>query len=366
MTRRRQAIPSAIAALSLSSACGGRELPADADAGTGESGSADTDEPLGPSVCEGPDAPSEPLVLVEGDMQPANFVRVGERIYWADEEPSTTLYRVDAATNNPWIAVTEDQPGINRIVSDAEFVYWTVEGLSQPGGQLLRASLDDEIELLDSGLHESAIPLTIDHTDDWIYYAEGGDSNPFEGGKLLRIRPDGSSKQVLAENLDGIIHDIEVDETHVWWVSSVSGSVGRVAKDGGDLELITDWDEMPFQIEVEDGIGWTIGLLGLYRVEPGEPPYFVNGHSGPYEIAADSTHVYMASWNLFEDTHLGWIHRYPLRLDEELGPLDGEFVTSKASPKPTSVQVDEHAIYWSTADEDSGEGGIWMLCKSAL
>jgi hypothetical protein len=47
------------------------------------------------------------------------------------------------------------------------------------------------------------------------------------------------------------------------------------------------------------------------------------------------------------------------------GPFDDEFIVPKFAPRPMAVRVDEHAIYWSTADEESGQGAIWMLCKSA-
>jgi hypothetical protein len=121
----------------------------------------------------------------------------------------------------------------------------------------------------------------------------------------------------------------------------------------------------PHQIEVHDGMAWTNALAGLYRIEVGEEPYFVTGHHGPYEIATDASHGYLTGWNFYEDPHLGWVARFPL-LDGEIDGFDQEWITEKVSPKPTAVRVDEHAIYWSTADEASGQGAIWMLCKSAL
>lgn len=352
-------------------ACGGRTIGSevgDDEIGDDEIGPEDTDSPSDLLSCEGPDAPSEAVELVSGEMQPETFVRVGERIYWADawdewgdEPPSTTLYRTEATAGGEWIPVAVDQPGINEIRSDGEAVYWVVEGVVQPSGALLRANLDDDIEILDEGLLRPRA-LTIDDANEWIYYVEGGELAKADA-KVLRIRPDGGSKQLLAESL-GRIEDLAVDENHVWWVSSINDEVWRVGKDGGAQQLVAE-TTFPMQIEVHDGVGWIISILGLYRVSAGPPPYFVNGHTGPYEIAADSSHVYLTDWNQFEDPELGWVHRYPLS-DGDIDAFDGEFVTSKQAPHPTAVRVDEHAIYWATADEDSGQGAIWMLCKSAL
>jgi hypothetical protein len=350
------------------SACGERSLSAGSDASSDTSGTADAGDPSQLLSCEGPNAPSEAVELVGGEMQPATFVRVGERIYWADawdrwadEPPSTTLYRTDAATDGPWISVADEQPGINQIVSDGESIYWVVEGLSQASGELLRAGLDDEIEILDSGLLQASA-LTLGDANQWVYYAERGNWGELDA-KLLRVRPDGSSKQEIVQTL-GEITDIEVDETHVWWVAPTNDGVWRVGKDGSGQELVAE-TYSPEQIEVHDGLAWTISLSGLYRIEVGEEPYFVAGLSGPYELAADASHVYLPRWNSFEDQHLGWVERYPL-MEGEFDIFDHEWVTEKVSPKPTAVRVDEHAIYWSTADEESGQGAIWMLCKSAL
>ncbi|MFV8752386.1 hypothetical protein ACNOYE_17715 [Nannocystaceae bacterium ST9] len=277
-----------LALLMLPLACGGRTVDTseqgDDELGEGDSNDDDASDPLS---CEGPDAPSGPIELVAGAMQPGPFVRVGERVYWADawdegadEAPSITLYRSDAATGDSWIPVALDQPGIHEIRSDGEAVYWVTHGAAQSSGALVRASLDDEITILDQG--------------------------------LLKPR---------ALSFDAAHH--------------------------------------PAAIEVQDAVAWVFGLTGLHRIVVGEPPDFVAGHGGPYELAVDSNHVYFASWNVFEDTALGEVIRVAL----SEGEADAEWVTSEG-PRPTAVRVDDDAVYWATADEASG--AIWMLCKSAI
>ncbi|HLT40844.1 MAG TPA: hypothetical protein VK034_31420, partial [Enhygromyxa sp.] len=248
--------------------CGGRTV----SAGEDETGSTDTNELRS---CEGPNAPSDPVELVGGEMQPGTFVRVGQRIYWADawdewsdEQPATTLYRTDLAAGEPWVAVAVDQPGINELVATADAIYWVVEGLSQPGGSLLRANLDDEIEILDDGLL-SPRALTVGDANEWIYYVEGGDLAQ-ANAKVLRIRPDGSSRQVIADSV-GQIEDLAVDESHVWWVTPVTFEVWRADKGGGEVELIAELPN-PAQIEVQGGFAWTLGLTGLYRISAGGEP----------------------------------------------------------------------------------------------
>lgn len=355
--------------LSLALGCGGRTIAADGgeldgtDQGTGETG--DFAESLS---CEGPDAPSEPVLLVEGHMLPGPFVRVGDRVYWADawdewadEQPSVTLYRAQLDNPNEWVAVATEQPGINQIVSDGEHVYWVVEGLTQPDGELLRAGPDNAIEILDKGLH-SPRALTLGDGGEWVYYADGGELGE-PGARILRVRPDGSDKQVLAES-HGRVTDIAVDDQHLWWTVPIKGDVWRVSKGGGTPELVGTDINYPVQIETSAGFAWTIGLSGLHRIEAGVPTYFINGRSGPYELAVTGTHLYFPYWNEVEDD-LGWVHRYPL-MDGEYDPLAGEFVIDKTHPKPSAVRTGGGAIYWATADEEQGEGAIWMLCESAL
>lgn len=341
--------------------CGGRTISSGGD----ETGSESEEDLEALLSCEGPHAPTEPVELVSGEMQPTTFARVGERIYWADgwdpwgDEPSTTLYRTKAAAGEPWVVVAEAQPGVNQIVGSAEGIFWVVEGSSDGEGALLRANLDDEVEVLDDNLlSPRALSLG---GDGWIYYAEGFDWDQ-PAAKILRIRPDGSSKQLLSES-NGEVNDVAIEESHVWWATSYPDQVWRVDTQGGQPELIaTVYTE---RIEVQGGVAWTLGFTGLYKIVVGDEPHFVNGFSGPYELAVDSEHAYITMWNIFEDTHLGWIHRYPIT-KADVGHLDGQFVVDKFSPKPTAVRVDEQAVYWSTADEDSGQGAIWMLCKSAI
>ncbi|KIG17654.1 hypothetical protein DB30_02929 [Enhygromyxa salina] len=205
--------------------------------------------------------------------------------------------------------------------------------------------------------------MPTDNGPGWLYYAEDHQLDNMIERRLWRIRLDGADKQLLASN-EWQISDIAVDESHLWWVTDISGELWRAGKDGSQAELIAKV-ATPVGFELREGAAWVNGFGGLYRVIPGEAPYFVAGGAKNFDLAVDSTHVYLPKWNFDEETHLGWIHRYP-RHGGEYDPLEGEFVVDKFSPKPTTVQVDEHAVYWATADTDTGEGAIWMVCKSAI
>lgn len=362
---RRRVFVLLSATLSLALGCGERSIAADG----GEEGTGETGTELEPLSCEGPDAPSEPVLLVEGGMQPGPFVRVGDRVYWADawdewadEQPSVTLYRAQLEQPEDWVPVAIEQPGINQIVSDGEHVYWIVEGLAQPDGKLLRAGPDDAIEVLDEGLYGPRA-LTLGDGGEWVYYADGGGlAEP--GARILRVRPDGADKQVLAES-HGQVTDIAVDGEHVWWTIPFKGEVWRIGKAGGSPELVGADIVQPEQVETNAGFAWTLSLTGLYRIKAGAPPYFINGHIGPFELAVTETHLYLAQHNELEDPHFGSVNRYPL-MGGEYDPLVGEFVIDELDPKPSTVRTGSGAIYWATADEEAGEGAIWMLCESAL
>lgn len=351
--------------------CGGDVVSAGSEGVDDESGSVeDTGSPTDPLSCEGPGAPTEPIMLVGGQMQPGHFARLGERIYWADQwdrwddddEELSTLYRTEMASDEPWVPVAPDQVRFNRLTSDGQSLYWIVAGPSALAGQLLRASLADEVELVDQGLL-APTALTLDLDLAWLYYAEAPQVDKLIESRLWRIRPDGADKQLLASN-EWAISDIAVNENQLWWATDIAGEIWRAAKDGSQAELIADVVS-PVAFELGEGVVWVNSFGNLLRVTPGEEPYFFAGGAKNLELAVDSAHIYVPEWNVFEPTHLGWIHRYPLH-DGEYDPLEGEFVVDKFSPKPTTVQVDEHAVYWATADEDTGEGAIWMLCKSAI
>lgn len=278
--------------------CGERTISAGGD----ETGSADTDEGGELFSCVGPNAPTGPVVLVSGAMQPATFARVGERIYWADawdqwtpEKPSLTLYRADVGTNGEWVAVAVEQPGINEIVATQDAIYWVVEGSSEGSGALLRASLDDEIEILDDDLLAPRA-LALGDADEWIYYVEGGNLNE-PNAQVLRIRPDGSSKQLLAQG-DGTIEDLAVDDSQVWWVSSINHEIWRVSKDGSGQSIFAEV-EFPTKIQVHDGVSWVVALSRLFRLSSGEDPDYLDPTGDFATMAADSDHLYVTRRNAF-------------------------------------------------------------------
>lgn len=352
----------------LLAGCGGQTVSVGDDE-VGEDGAAPEGEFV-EQLCARADAPTGPVALVAGPMLPESFARVGDQIYWADDwdhassgdPPLHTLYRSELGGDGPWVAVADEQPGIHRVLADDEAVYWLTEGAPFGAGQLLRASLDDEVELLEDDLRAPRA-LSFGPADDpWLYYSTDAGPNPSDGVALLRIPRAGGEPELLAEG-PGRVQDLAIDQTHLWWVSWSTPEVWRVDKQGGEPEQIAEFELGGSQVVVHEGVAWILAYTGFYRILPGQAPEFIDGLSGPHALAKDDEHTYLAKWNGFEDTELGWIDRYPLTLGD-IDPSSGEFVTEKFAPHPQAVAVDELAIYWSAADSEySDEGGIWMLCK---
>ncbi|EDM75040.1 hypothetical protein PPSIR1_22461 [Plesiocystis pacifica SIR-1] len=296
-------------------------------------------------------------------MTPGPFVRVHDRVYWADQwypwSPEFVHVRwapIDAPDD--WHTLTETPQAVRAMAGDGEAAFWIEGDDGTPTGGLWRVDAEGEPALLEGDL---TAPTGLRHRPGpeggWLYYSSRASDMPDSTTLLHRARPDGSAAQVIAER-SGFIVAIDLGPTDLWWTES-SGDIWRMPLDGGPPELAFTDTTFPTDIEVVGSKTFIVSFGSLYRLTPGAEPEYIEGLGDNGGIEATDTHVYFSAQNVFEDTHLGWIHRIPI--DAE--PFGGEFVTSKFAPAPTEMIDDADALYWATADEDTGQGGIWMLCK---
>lgn len=341
------------------SACNGRSIDPGGDDEVGDSdGGSDWSHP-----CASPDAPTGPVELVSGAMTPGPFVRVRDRVYWADNWDVWTSDYVHvrwAPVDDPedWHTVTESPRGVYAMAGNEDAAFWLEGDHGTPSGGLWRIDSDDEPTLLDEGLTR---PVGLRHrpgpAGGWLYYGSRAGSTPDAPYQLLRARADGSETTLLAET-PGDVQVIDLSPTHLWW-GDFSGEIWRLPFDGDTPELVFESEAAPSDMAIVEPHAFVVSITSLYRLTPGAEPEYVESLGDNRGLAATDSHIYFSAQNVFEDNHLGWIHRFPIGGE----PFSGEFVTDKFSPSPTEMTDDAHALYWAAADEDTGQGGIWMLCK---
>lgn len=98
---------------------------------------------------------------------------------------------------------------------------------------------------------------------------------------------------------------IVVDSDHIYWVSfgiTTNGSVMRLAKSGGDPQVLATAQSSPLGLVVDDeAVYWTNagadgeGAVIRLAKAGGQPVALVTGLSSPGELAADEDHLYWTS-----------------------------------------------------------------------
>ncbi|WP_197041488.1 hypothetical protein [Chondromyces apiculatus] len=146
---------------------------------------------------------------------------------------------------------------------------------------------------------------------------------------------------------------IALDDTHVYWTnagvaSSPSGSVARIPKMGGDVQVLAAGQTYPFiGIAVAGGwVYWTNYSGGTVRRVPvagGAEETLASGPMNPKGITVTDTHVYWANND-------GTIMRHPVT-----GPLQQfEVAFSAPGTKPYGVALGNGGLFWAVASADVG------------
>ena len=285
------------------------------------------------------------------------------------------------------------------IAVDDSHVFWTTGGGGNGSGTVMKLNKDGSAPrtLVDDGYK----PRGIDVDDAYVYWADGGN------GSLHRIPKTATGlgqDEVLVSGMAGETKGegfVRRFGDRIFWSYEKAGTVRSVTLDGSDVTVHAAGQELPRQIAlVDDMIYFTVGAPGIRRVPlvggavqilesadelskfsfgmvaVGDTVVFRESNYGSgfdgrvtaYDPARDDFTVLVESSGArditADATHLFWCSEDEQTLSR--ARHDGSELTVLATQQvdPTSVAVDDEALYWTNRALYAPAGGsVWMVAK---
>jgi hypothetical protein len=182
-------------------------------------------------------------------------------------------------------------------------------------------------------------------------------------GKILSIAQDGTESVALAAS-QSAPQSLALDETHAIWINYgfgiLAGSVARVPKGGGEVEVMADSVDQGIDVAVDAQAvyftSWGI-YAGVYRIDKGtlEKQALVTSFSRVTGIAIDDESVYFAAGELGGSATV--IAKIP--------KLGGDMVVLAADlPSVLRVAVDATHVYWTASGATDLTGSTGRVPKT--
>lgn len=182
------------------------------------------------------------LVVRSDDHVTAVAVR-GDVVAWTTFGDGLATGTVGVTTlGGPSVTLATKQKQPAAIVLDDAQVYWACHGLKRPSyfgdGSVVRRPREGTKRYVIAKNHRLAGGLVAD--DAHLYWATGADpADPRDAsGGVWRRRKDGGAVTRLTSSGSLDAGDLAVDATHVYWLRSIRPKLCRVAKAGGEVEVL--------------------------------------------------------------------------------------------------------------------------------
>jgi hypothetical protein len=284
-----------------------------------------------------------PVALVSFQKSPFDIAVDSTNVYWADGYGNVSGVRI--AGGAPFL-LAGGQTNIARgFAADGTNVYWSTQGSYDPDagwydGSVVKVAADGGDRPVPLATAQ-ANPISVAVDGTHVYWADNS------SGSLLRVAVDGGTPITLATGLS-FPSAIATDGTSIYCAEHGNGTIETVANDseaGAPKTLLVFGQDNIWGIAVAGGSvywvddgplerdgGFTHGAIMQVPADGGLFARLAWPVDNPYGIAADSTHVY---W-----TQIGAVMS---------APLDGGPPTMIApgQQEPGGVVVDSTNVYWT-------------------
>lgn len=205
-------------------------------------------QPVG-QVVTVPIAGGEPRVLAGMQNHPVQIAAQSGQLYWTNAVGDNVVTMPEAGGDVTPLAIRQAAP--QALAVDADALYW-----SSPTDQELRTQ-----PRIDGLEHQKAIATglrvgTIFVLGGVVFFGSSGATGA--DGHVYQVLP-GEAPQIIADSPapSGIV----ADASHVYWTDPLRGTVMRVARSGGEPELLVGSQPNPTHLAIDrNNIYWLTDL----------------------------------------------------------------------------------------------------------
>lgn len=184
-----------------------------------------------------------PEVMVSGQNTPTGFAISGTRLFWTNSFNNTGSVNVVDVSGANLKVLVPDQDTPTGIAADETGVYWAVLDADE-----IRRCYDQciTVKLVASGLNNPAV-VTVDTMH--VFWTEVGGS--------IRSWNKVTSEVLELVTAQALPMGLTVDGAHLYWANNVGNTISRVAKGGGQVEVVAASQNGPFSVAVDnDAVYW--------------------------------------------------------------------------------------------------------------
>jgi len=266
--------------------------------------------------------PSLTMISVQGMMQ---YVALGEaHVYWSDGD-GRTVFRAPLGGGSAEMVTQLDVPAHQMAISGQTLFIRSPDVIwAFANNKLVRFA--ESTGRGDITADEHDVAWSNEQTGDVV---------------IASIRHDAPLRVLAAKQARP--YSVTMDDTHVYWANEENGTLARIQRGGGDIELLVRGQSWPASIALDEThLYWmdrTAGLLKRVTKGGGEPQIITKVSMGSYSTALGGTHLY---WTSTEDGRV-------MRVLKTGGNVE---VQARGQRRPFDVAVRGNDVFFSNNMRD--------------